>query len=121
VTRHAHYVEDLALKQLETALSLYFDGRDFALVITLAGAADEIFGKLLRATGLENSLDSLVKAVFAIQVHLYGEANEPKRIAQRANSARSSLKHWDEGSPQIVTIDLETEAQDMLGRAIDNW
>jgi len=47
MTVRAYYRDDLALTQLETALRIFFEGIDFASVITLAGAADEIFGKLL--------------------------------------------------------------------------
>ena len=117
----AYFRRDLALEQLETALRLYAEGKDYASVITLAGACDEILGKLLAAAGRDNSLASQVKAVTAIQLHLYGEAQSAREIAQRANSARNSLKHWDIGQPEIVTFDLEAEAQDMLTRAIDNW
>ena len=118
---HAYYRQDLALKQLETALRLYFEDGDRASVITLAGAADEIFGKLLAASGRDNSLKSLVVAVTAIQKHLFGEALEPNQIAARANSARNSLKHWDVGDNEIVKFDLDVEARDMLNRAIDNY
>lgn len=117
----AYYRKDLALAQLETALRLYFEGGDRASVITLAGAADEIFGKLLVASDRENSLESLVAAVTAIQQKLFGEALEPSQIAHRANSARNSLKHWDVGDSEIVKFDLETEARDMLNRAVDNY
>jgi len=117
----AHYREDLALVQLETALQLYFDGRDFASVITLAGTADEIFGKLLGASGRESSLASLTKAVMAIHQKLYGEAIAPREVADRANRARNNLKHWDVGDDLIVKLDLPEEARDMLNRAIDNY
>ena len=89
----ADYVEDLALQQLETALRLYFEGKNFASVVTLAGAADEIFGKLLRAAGRESSLDEMTKAVVAIQQRLFGETASPREVARRANHARNSLKH----------------------------
>ena len=117
----AYYREDLALAQLQTALRIYFDSGDHGSVITLAGAADEIFGKLLAASGRDNSLNSLIAAVTAIQQKLFGEALEPKQIADRANAARNSLKHWDVGDTEIVNFDLETEARDMLNRAIDNY
>jgi len=117
----AHYREDLALAQLQTALHLYFDGKDRGSVITLAGAADEIFGKLLVAAGRESSLKSLVAAVAEIQEKLFGEAVQPKHIADRANAARNSLKHWNTGDTEIVQFDLEVEARDMLNRAIDNY
>ena len=117
----ADYRDDLALTQLETALRLFFEGKDFASVVTLAGAADEIFGKLLTAEGKENSLESLKKAVGAIHQRLYGEPDDPKHIAERANRAKNSLKYWDIGQPMIVKLDLEQEAKDMLFRAIDNY
>jgi len=53
---------------------------------------------------------------------MFGEPLEPeevKAIADRANSARNSLKHI--GEMDIVKFDLETEARDMLYRAIDNY
>ena len=115
----AYYRKDLALAQLETALRLYFEGGDRGSVITLAGAADEIFGKLLAASGRDSSLQSLISAVTAIQEKLFGEANEPKYIARRANAARDSLKHI--GDTDLVKFDLEVEARDMLNRAIDNY
>ena len=117
----AYYREDLALAQLETALRVYFDGSDFASVVTLAGAADEIFGKLLASSGRESSLASLTKAVMAINQTLYGEPLAPRDVADRANRARNNLKHWDVGDPQIVKLDLLEEARDMLNRAIDNY
>lgn len=107
--------------QLETALRLFFEGKDFASVITLAGAADEIFGKLLTSSGRESSLEGLKKSVAAIHEKLYGEPIEPTQIASRANRARNSLKHWDEGQPMIIKLDLAQEATDMLFRAIDNY
>lgn len=121
VAIRAYYREDLALAQLETALRLYFEGTDFASVITLAGAADEIFGKLLAASGKDNSLASLQKAVIAIHEKLNGGPISHGEVADRANRARNNLKHWDPGDPLVVKFDLPQEANDMLNRAIDNY
>jgi hypothetical protein len=116
----AYYRSDLALAQLETALRLFAEGQEYASVITLAGAADEIFGKFLVSSGRENSLEALTKAVAAIHEKLYGEPTAPKHIAERANLAKNSLKHWDKDN-QIVKLDLAQEARDILNRAIDNY
>lgn len=121
MTVRAYYRDDLALKQLETALRIFFEGDDFASVITLAGAADEIFGKLLAASGRENSLEVLKKAVAEIHQKMYGEPIRLSEIADRANRAKNSLKHWDKEQPQIVKMDIAQEAKDMLFRAIDNY
>jgi hypothetical protein len=117
----AYYRDDLALAQLEIALRLFNEGDNFASVITLAGAADEIFGKLLVSSGKESSLEVLKKAVVAIHQKLYGESIEPSIIADRINKAKNSLKHWDSGQDLIIKLDLAQEAKDMLFRAIDNY
>jgi hypothetical protein len=118
----AHYRKDLALAQLETALQLYFGNGDRGSIVTLAGAADEVFGKYLERSGHSSSLKTLVVAVIAIRERIFGEALSPeevKGIADRANSAKNSLKHI--GQTDIVKFDLESEARDMLFRAIDNY
>lgn len=117
----AYYRTDLALSQLETALRLFKEGKEFASVITLAGAADEVFGKFLTAADGETSLESLKRSVGEIHLKLYGETTPPKQIADRANRAKNSLKHWNEGDPEIVNLDLRVEACDLLFRAIDNY
>ncbi len=43
----AHDIHCIALRQLETALCLYRDEKDYYSVITLAGAAEELFGSFL--------------------------------------------------------------------------
>jgi hypothetical protein len=117
----AYYREDLALQHLETALALFAEGKDYGSVITLAGAADEVFGKFLLAEGKESSLEALKRAVVAIHLKLYGEPTPPKHIADRANKAKNTLKHWDVGDDMIVKFDLVQESKDMLSRAIDNY
>ena len=72
MTISADYRTDLALSQLETALRLLEDRKEFASVLTLAGAAEEIFGKFAAATGRENSLESLKRSVGEAHMKLYG-------------------------------------------------
>ena len=58
MTFMTHDVQDVALRQLETALRLYFESEDYYSVITLAGASEEIFGKLLGENNVKNALKS---------------------------------------------------------------
>ena len=48
MTSMAHDLQCVALRQLETALCLYFEQKDYYSVITLAGASEEMFSDLLR-------------------------------------------------------------------------
>ena len=111
----------LALTQLETALRLYFEGTDYYSAITLSGAADEVFGQLLKVRGQEPRLESIKKSVAAIFERLEGRPMDPARVAERANHARNALKHWNEGQPLVVEFDAVEEAKDMLERAISNY
>ena len=117
MTSMAHDLQCIALKQLETALRLYFEQGDYYSVITLAGASEEIFGKLLKEKSRENFLDSLKKSVSDIHKHLFGEDLDEKEIVKRANEARNKLKH----GTGVCEFDAPEEAKHMLERAIDNY
>lgn len=120
----AHDAQCMALRQLESALRLYFEQEDYYSVITLAGASEEIFGKLLKDNSLgksQNSLGSLKKAVSEIHKELYNEELSGRDVAVRANYARNKLKHWSPGDSKTVEFDAKEEAKDMLDRAIDNY
>lgn len=53
-----HKKVDIARKQLETAIKLFFLGEDYFSVITLAGAVDSIYGSILVLLDKEPSLHS---------------------------------------------------------------
>ena len=121
----SHDPQSIAVWQLQTALRLYFEQEEhfdrggYYSVITLAGAAEEILGKLLKENGIENSLDSLKKAAVLITKQLFGEASTENAIGARANDARNKLKHWSPDKP--IEFDAREEAEAMLDRAISNY
>ena len=121
MTQMAHDIRCVALMQLETALRLYSECEDYYSVITLAGASEEVFGKLLKENNPENALDSLKKAGSAVHEALFDEDLAEKEISERANWVRNLLKHWSPGQPKDVEFDAPEEAKDILNRAIDNY
>lgn len=110
----------IAVTQLETALRLYDEGADLFSVITLAGAAEEILGKLVAAGGGEPTIKGIAKAASAISKEWFNEIVTERAILDRANRARNSLKHVGDDAEPAVTFDAREEAHDMLTRAIDN-
>ncbi len=92
MSRQPHDIQDAALSQLETALCL-FDKGDYYSVITLAGAAEEIFGEfrlMLLRTDLRRSFErEEFKACFP---------SEGTSCQSRSLSAVSDdlLKVWNE-------------------------
>ena len=111
----------VALTQLETAIRLYFEGEDYFSAITLAGAAEEILGKLVTEKGLDNSLESLKVAAVKIHKRLFGSETTPKNIADVANRARNAMKHLNATVGSTLTFDPKENAEDMLNRAVDNY
>jgi len=119
---HSSYDKlEIARSQLETALQLFQDGKDLFSVITLAGAAEEILGKLLKERGQRNALETTERAAVDMYRQMFGEETGAKQFAERANRARNALKHHGQGQPRLVTLDPLEEATDMLDRAVTNY
>jgi hypothetical protein len=120
VAVQAYSKQSIALAQVETALRLFHVGDELISVITLAGAAEEILGKLVRNRGRDNSLDSLKNAAAAMYQHLFLESIDTRVFADRANRARNALKHLTAGGDP-VSLDLREEAVDILNRTVDDY
>jgi len=109
---------EVAEHQLERALQLFLHEKDYVCAITLAGASEEILGKLLKKEGKEHALGSFVKACVATGKVVYNENWSQKQFADMANSFRNDLKHYTDETP--VTIPREA-AVEILDRAIENF
>ena len=112
---------EIALEQLETALRLYLARESYFSVVTLAGAAEEIYGKIVRDQEINNSMDESVNATLAMHKRLFGTKTDEKRVRDRMNHAKNVLKHANPKTESTVTLDVQEEAIDMLNRAIDNY
>ena len=114
----------IALAQLGTALRLFHDDGDLFSIITLAGAAEEILGKLVEKGGIDHSLTALEKAAGEIHKAVTGESlddEELSLVGNRANRARNAVKHLAAGGEATVTMHVREEAVDILTRAVDNY
>ncbi len=109
---------EIAEHQLERSLKLFLEEKDYVCAITLAGASEEILGKLLEKSGKEHALGSFVKACVAAGKVVYNENWSHKDFADMANAFRNDLKHFTDGNP--ITIPREA-AIEILDRAIENF
>ncbi len=82
----------LAAEQLEIAIELFLSKRSFASVITLGGAAEEIFGVECRARGLEPFNDWMYNNGEKLWRHFYGTANTKKKYFSDQNAIRNAFK-----------------------------
>lgn len=108
---------DAAKNQLETAIELHLDRRDYIPAITLAGAAEEILGKALPSgqKTAKQELSQVVLTKYKLTI------SEKELNDQYLNKTRNSLKHIGDNSETHIEIEPETESLGMLARALINY
>jgi hypothetical protein len=107
---------DIARRQLDVAVDLFLSDGDLISVITLAGAAEEIFGKIAVSKSKDSALGFIVKSHKAL-----GSTLVKNEIINQANMVKNALKHADRGSDENIEFDQKQEAIAMLSRAIINF
>lgn len=108
---------EVAWIQLRRALSLFMSDGEYVSALTLAGAAEEILGVLLRREDRDAAIDnwrSLVAAIGSTE----GQDLANKDIFDELNFAKNSAKHVFDGQILELTRD---HAVEILDRAISNW
>jgi hypothetical protein len=110
----------LAKGQLDTALDLFLVQKNYASAITLAGAAEEIFGKSLTVCGGTSALNSSYDSMAKFHTMLHGTELNKKSYVTKENLARDALKHLQNDKGPTITINLEEAACWMIVRAIQN-
>jgi hypothetical protein len=106
---------DIAKRQIDTAGELFLSGADPIAVITLAGAAEEILGSLLRRQKKPSMYDRLIEDEFFTP-----QCSDSKGVNQIINGTRNALKHAN--IPEEDELDFEPEeAVAMLSRAMANY
>lgn len=113
---------DVARLQLEDAIDLFLINKRLSS-ITLAGAAEEIFARLLKQRGERSVVEESFRVVQEIRektgfVAMGGR--KKSEIFKEWNGARNTLKHHDETDDDTVTINLFDEAYMMIQRALAN-
>lgn len=116
--------------QLCRAVQLLADENDPISALTLAGAAEEILGKIAKSRGHKTSFEESVAYTRSICEFLSKTAKnvgEPyeipnqKVIERHQNRIRNELKHNDKGKDVRVQAHFEIEAEEMIFRAIKNY
>ncbi len=108
---------DAAVDQLDWAIKLLVDHDAPLPAITLAGAAEELLGKLAGSCTIADGAS--LNALALLKSRLSTNDSSEKNVADTANSAKTFIKH---GKPQgaSLEIELQTEAIQLILRAIIN-
>lgn len=108
--------KEIARRQIETALDLFFVQGDILSIITLAGAGEEILGNLLQRAGEPCAMDHLIDYDKCLTV----TGRDPKIVNEEVNGIRNSLKHANRPFEDELEVDSE-HAVAMLTRAVANY
>ncbi|MDN7926933.1 hypothetical protein [Burkholderia vietnamiensis] len=112
---------DLAQEQLELAVTLFLERRSHAAVITLAGAAERVFGDALAGGKQPRNLDWQWDQWAPLAHWLAPYAPQTKHaLTAEQNAVFDALRHWDRAPTIELVADLEAAACWMLVRAFDN-
>lgn len=100
--------QQIALAHLEKALRLYM--RDLICIVTLAGAAEEVLGKLARTRGEVPSLERRVAHKMAMFSAIFPRVPTPpkKDFIRLSNQGRDAMKHLT--TTEAITIDIAQKA-----------
>jgi hypothetical protein len=105
---------DVALVQLETAIDLFLYKCNYICATTLAGAAEEILGTIVRRSGKPNALGELCKVIKSKYNF------DAKDIVESANYPRNEFKHFKFPEREDFEDDLQAVAAGYIVRAITN-
>ena len=116
---------EIAHRQIERAVVVFLDDKDYVSALTLACAAEEILGKLLNKDGKEHWLECISKCALRTLGFRKKEFESPealkvkREITSIANHYKNRLKHYnDDGT---ITLLVEVAAAEMIDRAISNY
>jgi hypothetical protein len=112
---------DIAVGQIETAITLYLNGGDSFSALTLAGASDELLGKFLKKSGKTPAIESLGEALADIKKIHTGKSVTKKEGMNIANQIRNSVKHMNIQGDEVIQTDPKYAAHDMIMRCISNY
>jgi hypothetical protein len=110
---------DIARHQIDRAVLLFLDKDDYISSLTLAGAAEEILGAVLRKQGKAPAIENIVAKGAEIQKTLYGIESPKRLLFNSLNEYRNKLKHFNEQEPLHISPGYYSSR--MLNRAIENY
>lgn len=120
---------EVAEIQLDRAIQLFLDEKDYFSSGTLAGAAEEIFGCLLRKLGREPSLDNYIsvmqKMLSEEEIRSIEPDSKPSRtldgiLSSQLNNYRNWLKHYMKDESEYL-FNPEAAAEELIDRACTNF
>lgn len=106
----------VASHQLDVAIRLFVEG-DYLSSLTLAGAAEEILGKLSERAGLPIAVEEVIKYHWNDTDPALPDNNRRKIILTVLNDARNAVKHANDPNEGGLVLE-QTYSLQMIMRAM---
>jgi len=101
----------IALEYLEAAIEERELHQRYYAAMNLAGAAEEIFGKIIRVLGKTDQLTGTVETLTDIQEQLSWEKQSRKDLKNLLGSTKNSIKHMDSVNDRNAQLYFEVEGE----------
>lgn len=114
--------QEIAETQLVEAINLFLASK-YLCAITLAGAAEEVFARLLNQQGEISVVEQSVQSIQHIRKktgHSIMCGKPKNEIFNEWNSARNTLKHHGKTDDETVKVNLFDEAYWIIRRGLAN-
>lgn len=110
---------EIAGVQLERALKLFLEEKDYISSLTLAGASEEILGKVLKGAGEKSALEEDVDESERMAHEIGVEPSSASDARYLLNYFRNKLKHINLEEP--LHFSANYYAAEMISRAVRNY
>lgn len=110
----------LAAEQLDAAIEMFLAERSDVSALTLAGAAEEIFGRAVKLADGQNAMQQAYEANALTYRYLHRKELKWQDFADGENYARNAAKHLHEDD-RTIEADLRRAALWMIVRACANY
>ncbi|WP_310646505.1 hypothetical protein [Limnohabitans sp.] len=118
---------DVCEHQLNRSIELFLESRDFYSSATLAGAAEEVLGKMLEDSGSKSSSTrktiALMSSLTPQEIEAlkdFAKQKDFSTVRDTLNEYRNWLKHFIPELDEFF-IDAESAAAELIERAVENF
>ena len=108
---------ELAVHQLDRAIQILLDEKDAVCSITLAGAAEEILGDMVKLQGGTSAHQEIIDECVSLSKRTTGETTRASDFHEIFAYYRNELKHLRQGSD--ISVNAEC-AYPIIEQAISN-
>ena len=110
---------EIAEIQLNRALKLFLNEKDYISALTLAGAAEEILGKMIEKNGETNSFKEAIQQSNKLIEKFGGEPVPENKAGPLFNYYRNRLKHYMDNEP--IGFSADYFSAEIIIRAAKNY